>query len=146
MKKFPNDLKLAGRHYARASYMAIDATFTGYKRTTAEKARVDSKSIQENADNIWFDDNNLPGPNCRHGWIVRWKSNGAIPFGDMLLDLCECGYITEADLNASCDLREAETNTFWADYGGLASKKSAAERQDAVNRSFDNRVQYDGVK
>ena len=50
---------------------------------------------------IWFDDNNLPGPNCRHGWIVREKGSDAIPSERELIQLCKVGDITVLDLTAT---------------------------------------------
>ena len=53
------------------------------------------------ANKIWFDDNNLPGPNCRHGWIVREKGSDAIPSERQLIQLCEDKVITVRDMNAT---------------------------------------------
>ena len=97
--------------------------------------RFGSKSIQENVAGAFVD----------NGLYIRWISNGAIPFGDMLLDMYEGGYITLEQLMASCDKRELETHNFWAEFGGPASKESDDVRAQAINNSFDTRVPFDPV-
>lgn len=153
---YNNDVSIAGRHYSRNGYFpaydkdldevvytpakwsrpGVDDTFTGYPRTTAEKGPCSSKSIEENFDNAWIDYTDLMSDNDIVE-IVRWKSNGAIPFGDMLLDFAEAGYITEEMLAASCVLKEEQTETFWAEY--------ADDPKKATNNSFNNRVEYDAA-
>tara|TARA_B100002019_G_C21116411_1_gene521114 strand:+ start:80 stop:391 length:312 start_codon:yes stop_codon:yes gene_type:complete len=55
------------------------------------------------------------------GDIIRWKSNNRVPFGDMLLDFCEALLITPKQLLKSNELREAETDKFWKDFGNGGS-------------------------
>jgi len=46
--------------------------------------------------------------------IVRWKSNGRIPFGDMLLDFFYAGYITKKQLLESAAIHERDNDDFWS--------------------------------
>ena len=36
-----------------------------------------------------------------------------MPFGDVLLDLCEALYITPKQLKKTCELKEKENTKFW---------------------------------
>ena len=149
---FENDLSIAGRHYSRNGYFpaydkdldevvyapakwsrpGVNDTFTGYHRTKAERPEFGSRSIEENFEGAWVDKTTSLGIE-----IIRWKSNGAIPFADMLLDFAEAGYITLAHLYNSASLKEEQTSTFWKEY--------AEDEEQAVENSFNNRVAYDGV-
>jgi len=48
--------------------------------------------------------------------ILRWMTNGQIPFQDMLADFRTLGLINEDVQLYSNLLREKETDEFWTDY------------------------------
>ena len=82
---------LAGRSHRCLGPGRKVGLFTNSNATEADRlARpkfaqsYEGDSIEGNAKKAFFD-----------GDIVRWKSNGRVPFGDMLLDFYHCGYITK---------------------------------------------------
>lgn len=89
MAKFMNTVKVAGRQYKRWS---VTGTFS----TTS--------NVVEKYKNDFY---------VAPGDIVRWKSNNQMPFGDVLLDLCEALYITPKQLKKTCELKEKENTKFW---------------------------------
>ena len=91
-KKFKDTVNVAGRSYKR---WGVTGTFS----TTDDSVN-------------WCEGKYYVAP----GDIVRWHSNNQIPFGDMLLDLCEALLITPKQLRVSSELREKETDEFWANY------------------------------
>ena len=91
-KKFKDRVNVAGRSYKR---WGVTGTFS----TTDDSVN-------------WCEGKYYIAP----GDIVRWHSNNQIPFGDTLLDLCESLKITPRQLRVSCELREKETDEFWANY------------------------------
>lgn len=84
-----NNITIAGRQYKRWSY-------TGTFSTT-------DNVVEKYKDKFYV----APGD------IVRWKSNNQMPFGDVLLDLCEALYITPTQLKRTCELKEKENTQFW---------------------------------
>ena len=91
-KKFKDTVNVAGRSYKR---WGVTGTFA----TTNDSVK-------------WCEGKYYVAP----GGIVRWHSNNQIPFGDMLLDLCEALLITPKQLRVSSELREKETDEFWANF------------------------------
>lgn len=89
-KIFPDTITVADRSYSRFKHYG---TFS----TTQDV-------VEKYKDSFYLD-----------GDIVRWNSNDAIPFGDVLLDLTEAGEITIRNLTASCRLREKENDEFWSE-------------------------------
>ena len=99
---------LAGRSYRAIPYGAEVGLFTNKNATEADRlsrkfVSYEGDSIEGNAKNAFFDGN-----------IVRWKSNGRVPFGDMLLDFYHCGYITKEQMIESAILQEKGNDEFWA--------------------------------
>tara|TARA_R100000152_G_C6764511_1_gene189138 strand:- start:733 stop:1059 length:327 start_codon:yes stop_codon:yes gene_type:complete len=95
-KKFEDNVECSGRSYKRWGY-------TGTFNTTADVLDADGFFGKHD----WYIDNTN---------IVRWNSNDRIPFGDVLLDFCEAGLISQLNLDASNDQREKETDEFWEDF------------------------------
>jgi len=93
VKRFFDTIEVAGRDYKRWS---VTGTFS----TTGNV-------VEKYKDKFYV----APGD------IVRWKSNNQLPFGDVLLDLCEALYITPKQLKKTCELREDETDKFWGNLG-----------------------------
>ena len=101
---------LAGRSHRCLGPGRKVGLFTNSNATEADRlARpkfaqsYEGDSIEGNAKKAFFD-----------GDIVRWKSNGRIPFGDMLLDFYLCGYITKDQMIKSAVLHEKGNDDFWA--------------------------------
>lgn len=105
----PDDqYNLAGRSYRAIPYGAEVGLFTNKNATEADRLSAkyvsyEGDSIEGNAKKAFFD-----------GDIVRWKSNGRIPFGDMLLDFYLCGYISKNQMIKSAILQEKGNDDFWA--------------------------------
>ena len=74
--------------------------------------RYNEDQIRDN----WFGTNGHTGAHIDHEGVVRWNSNGQIPFEDMLHDFRELGLIDEESQLHSNLLREKETDEFWEDY------------------------------
>ena len=105
----PDDqYNLAGRSY-RCLGTGIEAgLFTNSNATEADRLSkkfpsYEGDSVEGRAKQAFFDGN-----------IVRWKSNGRIPFGDMLIDFYHCGYITKDQMIESAILHEKGNDEFWA--------------------------------
>jgi len=99
---------LAGRSYRAIPYGAEVGLFTNKFATEADRLSAkyvsyEGDSIEGRAKDAFFD-----------GDIVRWKSNGRVPFGDMLLDFYLCGYITKDQMIKSAVLQEKGNDEFWA--------------------------------
>ena len=99
---------LAGRSYRAIPYGAEVGLFTNKNATEADRLSAkfpsyEGDSIEGSAKKAFFD-----------GDIVRWKSNGRVPFGDMLLDFYLCGYITKDQMIKSAVLQEKGNDEFWA--------------------------------
>ena len=98
---------LAGRSYRAIPYGAEVGLFTNKNATEADRLSAkfpsyEGDSVEGSAKKAFFD-----------GDIVRWKSNGRIPFGDMLLDFYHCGYITKDQMIESAILQEKGNEDFW---------------------------------
>ena len=59
--------------------------------------------------------------------IVRWKSNGRVPFGDMLLDFYLCGYISKDQMIKSAILQEKGNDEFWANVTKEKNKQTQTQ-------------------
>ena len=81
-KKFKDRVEVAGRSYKR---WGVTGTFA----TTEDSVN-------------WCEGKYYVAP----GDIVRWHSNNRIPFGDILLDLCEALKITPKQLRVSSELEK----------------------------------------
>ena len=99
---------LAGRSYrclgsGREVGLFTNRNATEADRLSAKYVSYEGDSVEGNAKRAFFD-----------GDIVRWKSNGRIPFGDMLLDFYHVGYITKDQMIKSAILQEKGNSEFWA--------------------------------
>lgn len=88
-----NEIKIAGREYKRQSEF-----FDNQWSTTQNSVEFATKGS-----GFYIDDMN----------IVRWHSNNQEPFGDMLLDLHEAGFITLSQVENTCASKEIKTEQFW---------------------------------
>ena len=98
---------LAGRSHRCLGPGRELGLFTNSNATEADRlsrkfVSYEGDSIEGNAKRAFFD-----------GDIVRWKSNGRIPFGDMLLDFYHCGHITKDQMIKSAILQEKGNEDFW---------------------------------
>lgn len=64
----------------------------------------------------WFGTNGETGAHLDSEGVVRWNSNGQIPFQDMLHDFRVLDLIDEESQLHSNLLREKETEEFWENY------------------------------
>jgi hypothetical protein len=120
-----NEVKIAGEtvrkeRFGLASMNDDHKTFTGDVLYTSQKGNNFSKSIEEK-----FEDT------AQVDGLTVWKSNGAIPFADMLLDFVQIGGITleqaefsilqrQKDDSASLDtLYRAEDGNIYLGEGAL---------------------------
>jgi len=120
-----NEVKIAGetvrkQRFGLASINDENKTFTGDVLFTSQKGNNFSKSIEEK-----FEDT------AQVDGLTVWKSNGAIPFADMLLDFVQIGAITfeqaefsvlqrQKDESASLDsLYRAEDGNIYLGEGAL---------------------------
>ena len=99
---------LAGRSYRCLGSGREVGLFTNSNATEADRlskkyVSYEGDSVEGRAKDAFFD-----------GDIVRWKSNGRIPFGDMLLDFYHVGYITKDQMIKSAILQEKGNSEFWA--------------------------------
>ena len=99
---------LAGRSYRCLGTGREVGLFTNSNATEADRlskkyVSYEGDSVEGRAKDAFFD-----------GDIVRWKSNGRIPFGDMLLDFYHVGYITKDQMIKSAILQEKGNSEFWA--------------------------------
>ena len=83
-----NEVKIAGetvrkQRFGLASMNDENKTFTGVVLFTSQKGNNFSKSIEEK-----FEDT------AQVDRLTVWKSNGEVPFADMLLDFVQIGRIT----------------------------------------------------
>ena len=105
----PDDqYNLAGRSYrclgsGREVGLFANSNATETDRLSAKYVSYEGDSVEGRAKKAFFD-----------GDIVRWKSNGRIPFGDMLLDFYHVGYITKDQMIKSAILQEEGNSEFWA--------------------------------
>lgn len=120
-----NTVEIAGetvtkQRFGLASINDENKTFTGDVLFTSQKSNDFSKSIEEK-----FEDT------AQVDGLTVWKSNGAIPFADMLLDFVQIGAITleqaefsilqrQKDDSASLDgLYRAEDGNIYLGEGAL---------------------------
>jgi hypothetical protein len=120
-----NEVKLAGEtvrkeRFGLASMNDDHKTFTGDVLYTSQKGNNFSKSIEEK-----FEDT------AQVDGLTVWKSNGEVPFADMLLDFVQIGAITfeqaefstlqkQKDQSASLDtLFRAEDGNIYLGEGAL---------------------------
>ena len=75
-------------------------------------SRYNESQIRDN----WFGTNGETGAHLDSEGVVRWNSNGHIPFEDMLADFRTLGLIEEENQLHSNLLREKENDEFWEDY------------------------------
>ena len=99
---------LAGRSHRCLGPGRKVGLFTNSNATEADRlsrkfVSYEGDSVEGKAKGAFFD-----------GDIVRWKSNGRIPFGDMLLDFYLMGYISKEQMIKSAVLQEKGNDEFWA--------------------------------
>lgn len=134
-----NEVKIAGEtvrkeRFGLASINDDHKTFTGDVLYTSQKGNNFSKSVEEK-----FEDT------AQVDGLTVWKSNGAIPFADMLLDFVQIGAITleqaefsilqrQKDDSASLDtLYRAEDGNIYLGEGALDYRdERLAKIQEAV--------------
>ena len=87
-----NEIRIAGREYKRQSEF-----FDNQWSTTQNSVEFAAKA----------------GIHVDQDDIVRWDSNNREPFGDMLLDLHEAGFITLSQVENTCASKEIKTEQFW---------------------------------
>ena len=87
-----NEIRIAGREYKRQSEF-----FDNQWSTTQNSVEFAAKA----------------GIHVDQDDIVRWDSNNQEPFGDMLLDLHEAGFITLSQVENTCASKEIKTEQFW---------------------------------
>ena len=106
-------------------------TFTGDVLFTSQKAKQGwSQSIEEKfEDAVVVDD------------IVYWKSNGAIPFADMILDFVQIDAISPMVGELSIRTRQEDDTNFWKEYGlpVLGDESGTVTKNEAVRRAFARR-------
>ena len=133
---------LAGRSYRCLGTGVEAGLFTNSVATEAERlARpyyaqsYEGDSIEGNAKKAFFD-----------GDLVRWKSNGRVPFGDMLIDFYHCGYITKEQMILSAVEQERGNEEFW---DNVTTERFKCEdtgewmvRFVPSDKSFDEEVKY----
>ena len=73
--------------------------------------------------------------------VVVWKSNGAIPFADMILDFVQIGAIDMETAERSVAARKADDKLFWKEFG-LPVKyddSGTLTKDEAIENSFARR-------
>jgi hypothetical protein len=80
------------------------------------KFKNDSNYGEQKLRDNWYGSNGETGAHIDEQGVVRWNSNGQIPFEDMLADFRTLGFITEDNQLHSNLLREKETDEFWEDF------------------------------
>ena len=131
---------LAGRSYRCLGTGREVGLFTNSNATEADRLSkkfpsYEGDSVEGRAKQAFFD-----------GDIVRWKSNGRIPFGDMLLDFYHCGYITKDQMIESAIEHERGNEEFW---DNVTTKRFKCEDTGEwmvkfipSDKSFDEEVEY----
>ena len=131
---------LAGRSYRCLGTGREVGLFTNSNATEADRLSrkfpsYEGDSIEGSAKKAFIEDD-----------IIRWKSNGRIPFGDMLLDFYHCGYITKDQLIKSAIEHERGNEEFWDNVTTERFKcKDTGEwmvRFVPSDKSFDEEVEY----
>ena len=135
---------LAGRSYRCLGTGVEAGLFTNSNATEADRLSrkfpsYEGDSIEGSAKKAFIEDD-----------IIRWKSNGRIPFGDMLLDFYHCGYITKDQLIKSAIEHERGNEEFWDNVTTERFKcKDTGEwmvRFVPSDKSFDEEVEYTNQK
>ena len=98
---------LAGRSYRCLGTGVEAGLFTNSNATEADRlskkyVSYEGDSVEGRAKQAFIEDD-----------IIRWKSNGRIPFGDMLLDFYHLGYITKDQMIKSAIEHEKGNEEFW---------------------------------
>ena len=99
---------LAGRSHRCLGPGREVGLFTNSNATEADRLSkkypsYEGDSVEGRAKQAFFD-----------GDIVRWKSNGRTPFGEMLLDFYHCGYITKDQMIKTAIDQENSNDDFWS--------------------------------
>ena len=99
---------LAGRSYRCLGTGREVGLFTNSNAMEADRlskkyVSYEGDSVEGNAKSAFVEDD-----------IVRWKSNGRVPFGDMLLDFYHLGFITEDQMIKSAIEHEKGNEEFWS--------------------------------
>ena len=135
---------LAGRSYRCLGTGVEAGLFTNSNATEADRLSrkfpsYEGDSIEGSAKKAFIEDD-----------IIRWKSNGRIPFGDMLLDFYHCGYITKDQLIKSAIEHERGNEEFW---DNVTTERFKCEdtgewmvRFVPSDDSFDEEVEYTNQK
>ena len=131
---------LAGRSYRCLGTGRQVGLFTNSNATEADRlsrkyVSYEGDSVEGSAKKAFFD-----------GDIVRWKSNGRVPFGDMLLDFYHLGFITKEQMIVSAVEQERGNEEFW---DNMTTKRFKCEdtgewmvRFVPSDKSFDEEVEY----
>ena len=124
-----NTVEIAGEtvrkeRYGLASINDENKTFTGDVLFTSQKGNNFSKSIEEK-----FEDT------AQVDGLTVWKSNGAIPFPDMLLDFVQIGGITLEQAEFSILQRQKDDSAsldtlYRADDGNIYLGEGALDYRD----------------
>tara|TARA_B100000214_G_C23439329_1_gene388448 strand:+ start:188 stop:451 length:264 start_codon:yes stop_codon:yes gene_type:complete len=80
------------------------------------KLKNDSRYNEDQIRDNWYGTNGHTGAHIDKEGVVRWNSNGQIPFEDMLHDFRVLDLINEENQLHSNLLREKETDEFWDEY------------------------------
>ena len=80
------------------------------------KFKNDSNYGEQKLSDNWYGTNGETGAHIDEQGVVRWNSNGQIPFEGMLADFRTLGFISEENQLHSNLLREKETDEFWEGY------------------------------
>ena len=133
-----NKITIAGEtctkeRFGLASINDANKTFTGYTLYASEKRPNASKSVEE-----WFEGS------VQVDGLTVWKSNGEVPFSDMLLDFVQIGAITleqaefsalqkNVDQSASLEtLYRAEDGNVYLGEGALAYRDERLAKIEAA--------------
>ena len=113
-----NKITIAGEtctkeRFGLASINDANKTFTGYTLYASEKRPNASKSVEE-----WFEGS------VQVDGLTVWKSNGEVPFSDMLLDFVQIGAIT---------LEQAE-------FSAIQKNKDASASLETLYRAEDGNI------
>ena len=131
---------LAGRSYrclgpGREAGLFTNSNATEADRLSRKFPSYEGDSVEGSAKKAFFDGN-----------IVRWKSNGRTPFGDMLLDFYHCGYITKEQMIETAIEQERGNEEFW---DNVTTERFKCEdtgewmvRFVPSDKSFDEEVEY----
>ena len=135
---------LAGRSYRCLGTGVEAGLFTNSNATEADRLSrkfpsYEGDSIEGSAKKAFIEDD-----------LIRWKSNGRIPFGDMLLNFYHCGYITKDQLIKSAIEHERGNEEFW---DNVTTERFKCEdtgewmvRFVPSDDSFDEEVEYTNQK